>query len=184
MDSADRLRAANVPRVATLAQSYYPNYPVEQLIEHPGNPRRGDVDAIAESITANGFYGAVLVQSSSLHVIAGNHRLRAARANGIENLPVLMIDVDDDRAKRILLADNRTSDVAMMDDELLRQLLEDLNVTDDELAGTGYGIDDLRGLLAKLDLDAPGEFPTVDEQAETAYRCPSCGYEWNGLPRS
>lgn len=37
--------------------------PVDALEPHPDNPRRGDVDAIAESIRHNGFFGAVLVQA-------------------------------------------------------------------------------------------------------------------------
>jgi len=27
---------------------------------------------------------------------------------------------------------------------------------------------------------APSEFPEYDENLETAYCCPKCGYEWSG----
>ena len=36
---------------------------------HPDNPRVHDEDALDESLEANGFYGAVLVQKSTGHVI-------------------------------------------------------------------------------------------------------------------
>lgn len=166
-----------------MVQQFVDAYPVADLVEHPENPRRGDVDAIARSIAANGFYGAVLIQQSSRRVLAGNHRLRAAREQGLDVLPVIVIDVDDDRARRILLADNRTSDLGSYDDELLRLLLVELAETVDALDGTGYAPDDLTALLDRLERDAPDEFPAFDEDAEVEHRCPACGYEWRGLAR-
>jgi len=49
-----------------------------------------------------------------------------------------------------LLADNRTSDLATYDDEVLVQLLE-AAAADDDLIGTGYDGDDLDDLLAVFD---------------------------------
>jgi ParB-like chromosome segregation protein Spo0J len=164
-----------------LVQRFVAEYPTGDLVEHPENPRRGDVDAIARSIDSNGFYGTIVVQESTGRVLAGNHRLRAARSAGLDVVPVVVIDVDDDRARRILLADNRTSDLGTYDDELLRNLLAELAATVDELQGTGYSPDDLTALLERLDRDAPDEFPAFDEDAEVEHRCPACGYEWSGM---
>jgi hypothetical protein len=50
------------------------------------------------------------------YVLAGNHRLQAARAQSIARVPVIFVDVDDDAARRILLVDNRTNDLAEYDD--------------------------------------------------------------------
>src|SRR6516225_797950 len=94
--------------------------PVGELVEHPENPRRGNVEVIAESIAGNGFFGSLIVQRSTHHVLVGNHRLAAARQLGMATVPVLWVDVDDDRARRILVADNRTAELASWDDvELL-----------------------------------------------------------------
>lgn len=117
-----------------MKQQWRAAIPVTELTEHPDNPRRGDVDAIAESIDAHGFYGAVLVQQSTGHVIAGNHRLRAAIASGLGKVPGIVIDVDDDEARRIMLHDNRTSDLGGYDDPTLLAVLRSLS----ELTGTGY----------------------------------------------
>ena len=92
---------------------------VERLVPHPENPRRGNVDAVVESIRTNGFYGALVVQRSTRHVLAGNHRLLAARQLGMDEDPVAWVDCDDERARRILVADNRSSDLAVWDDEAL-----------------------------------------------------------------
>lgn len=119
---------------------------VTSLKPHPENPRRSNLTAIKDSIAANGFYGALIAQRSTGHVLAGNHRLQAVSELGWTEVPVLWVDCDDAAAKRILVADNRTTDVATYDDKALLDLLESLPT----LEGTGYDADDLDDLLATL----------------------------------
>jgi len=116
-------------------QSYDPAVPIDTLTPHPLNPRQGDIGAIHQSITANGFYGAVIVQKSTGYIIAGNHRWKAAQHAGMTTIPAHVIDVDDDRARRILLADNRTNDLASYDDSALLDILQDLRTETGTLAG-------------------------------------------------
>lgn len=132
----------------TLAPQEYDVTSVEELRMHPQNPRQGDVDLIASSVDVNGFYGAVIAQRSTGYVLAGNHRLLAAQKLGIPVLPVIWLDVDDDAARRILLVDNRASDVASMDDEQLVALLREIGTE-----GTGFTEDDLAKLLGDDDSD-------------------------------
>jgi DNA modification methylase len=101
-------------------------------------------------IEENGWYGVIVAQRSSGRILAGNHRWRAAKAAGMSELPVAYLDVDDDRAERILLADNRSNDLASYDDHALADLLQTLTATDDGLLGTGYDGDDLDQLLRDL----------------------------------
>lgn len=131
-----------------LTQQQYDIVSVDELTTHPDNARRGDVDAIADSIDAHGFYGACIVQRSTGFVVVGNHRLLAARQRHIAKLPVIFIDVDDDEARRIMLVDNRSNDVAAYDDNALVALLQSL---DGDLLGTGFDDDDLAELLADAD---------------------------------
>jgi len=116
---------------------------------HPDNPRRGDVEAIRASIRANGFYGALVVQRSSGFILAGNHRFMAAEAEGLDRVPVIYVDAGDDDAKAILVGDNRLSDLAENDPELLAALLQAIQAGERGLAGTGYSDDDLAELLAQ-----------------------------------
>jgi ParB-like chromosome segregation protein Spo0J len=110
---------------------------MDAIRRHPKNPRRGNVDAIASSIEHNGFHGAVIVQRSTRYILAGNHRYEALKRAGASLVPVLWVDVDDRTARRILLADNKTNDVAGYDDIALAELL-DAARTEGDLAGTGY----------------------------------------------
>jgi len=155
--------------------------PIDDLIRHPETPRRGDIPAISASIEVNGWYGAVVAQSSTRHVLAGNNRMEAARRLGMTDLPVHWLDVDDATARRIMLADNRTSDLATYDDAVLVQLLE-AAAADDDLFGTGYDGDDLDELLG-----APPDFAPIDDPGDRLDQrnpttCPECGYEWRVGP--
>lgn len=111
---------------------------VDDLTQHPENANNGDVEAISESIEVNGLYQPLLVQRSTGHIIAGNHRFIAALELGFHTVPVIYLDVDDDHARRIMLVDNRTARLGMDDEAQLVNLLDHLYATDLGLAGTGY----------------------------------------------
>lgn len=116
---------------------------VSQLKPHPENPRQGNVNAIQQSITENGFYGALVVQRSTGYVLAGNHRLKAAKRAGLKQVPVLWVDVDDWTAKRILIADNRASDLAGYQESALSDLLAQIQAQQGDLTGTLFSPVDL-----------------------------------------
>lgn len=123
------------------------NVPVDNLTLHPANARQGDIGAIMESIQVNGWFGSIVVQESTGHILAGNHRFEAATELGFETIPdVIFVDVDDEQAIKILLADNKTSDDAIYNDQMLLDLLRAVP----DLEGTGYNQTDLDALDALL----------------------------------
>lgn len=134
--------------------------PIDSIKPHPRNPRRGDIDVIVESIHVNGFFGAIIVQESTGVILAGNHRWKAARKAGMSEVPVMMADVTDEQALKILLADNRTSDVAGYDMDSLTGLLRDV-LAQDDLMGTGWSADDLDRMVAEAS-DLPVEVEEKD----------------------
>lgn len=131
---------------------------VSDLTLHPDNPRQGDVTSIVESINTNGWYGTIVAQRSTGFVLAGNHRLKAAQQIGISEVPVYWVDVDDKAARRILLADNRTAELATYDDEQLVELLTSV-LEDDDLVGTGWTEDDIELLASAIEpVQGEGEY--------------------------
>lgn len=147
--------------------------PVDRLKRHPRNPRRGNVDAIKDSIDINGWYGSLIVQRNTGHILVGNHRYEAAKAAGAESVSVTWVDIDNDQALRIMLADNRASDVAENDTEALVEILNAL----DGLQGTIYSQSDLDELMAQLDYSAAiRELPDEFEVANRETVCPNCGH--------
>lgn len=98
--------------------------PLLSLNHYAKNPRRGDVQAIKGSIVANGIFRPVIVNKGTYtdkpnEILAGNHTVKAIRELAEENpddlrwqqVEVWMVDVDSERAARIVLADNRTADL-------------------------------------------------------------------------
>jgi hypothetical protein len=160
------------------------------------NPRRGDVAAIKASLLANELYKPLVVNRGTrtgraYEVLAGNHTLMAARELFTADpddarwsaLDCYVIDVDDQRASRIVLVDNKTGQLGGFDEETLAQLLV-INLGSD-LTGTGYSdaeLSDLSALLASPDLGPlteelsghdpelsgqPGVGPAQDEDHES-----------------
>lgn len=169
---------ASVPRpdsrAVKIASQSYEIRAISSLQPHPKNPRRGNVGAIGESLEANDFYGAAIVQKSTNFILVGNHRYKSAVEKGLREIPVIVVDVDDEKAERIMLADNRIADLANYDDRALLALLANRA---DGLTGTGFGDQDLAKLSAKV--SPPETFPEFNGQVTVKYRCPSCSFEWS-----
>ena len=126
--------------------------PVTELKGYDKNPRKGNVKAIAESLEINKQYRPIVVQESTKKILAGNHTWLAAKSLGWKEIAVVYVDVNDEEAKRIVLADNRTNDLADYDGQILAELLRDLGTSD----GTGYSASDMEAILNATmeDLDA------------------------------
>lgn len=159
-----------------IANQEYGLASVDSLRLHPKNPKKGNVDAIGQSLEENDFYGAILVQKSTGYMLAGNHRWKSAREKGLREVPVIYIDCDDAKAEKILLADNRIADLGTYDDSILLMLLEERS-KEGSLAGTGYGDADLERMKQKL--STPEQFPEFDEQVKVHYKCPRCLFTWS-----
>lgn len=154
------------------------------------NPRVGNVDVIKGSLRAHSQYKPVLVNKGTHtgrpnEVLAGNHTIKAIRDLAEEfpederwqNVDVWEIDVDDDRAARIVVADNRTSELGSTDDETLLELLTKLNDSEAGLEGTAYeeydlsALDYLYGGDGQDDFDAsgPSDEDILDESDQAAW---------------
>ena len=151
--------------------------PIDSLRPHPDNPRRGQIEPIAASLQMHGQYRPLVCQLDGT-VLAGNHTLAAARALGWSHVAATMLDVDDETARRILLVDNRTSDLATYDDRELVRLLDELTHTEAGLAGTAFDDAELQRLLAVLEpVPIDDVLSPFDRSAE--HHCPFCDATWH-----
>jgi DNA modification methylase len=143
--------------------------PIAELQCFEGNPRRGDLTQIAESLEANGLYKPILVNAGTLtgrpnEILAGNHTMIGARQLGWEEIACTVVDVDDQQARKIVAADNRLADLGGYDPEELYVLLDGL----DDLYGSGYDLqflEELQRSLIILDpLTDPDDAPPLPEE--------------------
>lgn len=155
------------------------------------NPRLGDVDAIVGSLKANGQFKPIVVNRGTHtgrpdEVLAGNHTLKAFRQLSEQNpfdnswtmILAHIVDVDEDMANRIVLADNRTFEMGEgADDEIVLELLGQVGTT-----GTGYTDEDFDKLEAAFgstkDVSPDeGETPESEpDKPDLSQRDPAIGY--------
>lgn len=159
--------------------------PLAELTPHPGNARQGNVPMIVDSLRMNGQYRALVVNLGTrtgrpMEILAGHHVALAAAELGWSEVAVQLVDVGDEAATRILLADNRANDLAGYDERLLAELLTDLP----DLDGTGYDPADLELILSRVNADMD-VFPDYDaggdddgDGAGEEIACPQCGHTW------
>src|SRR5699024_2582764 len=121
----------------------------------------GDTESIAQSLRSNGAYKPIVVNKGTHtgrpnEVLAGNHTLKAHQLlveqgeTQFENIATWVVDVTNEQANRIVLADNRTADLGSYDNQNLLLLLQEIG---DDLDGTGYEPED-KDMLKDL-LDEP-----------------------------
>lgn len=137
--------------------------PIATLVPWPGNPRANAkaVDKVAESIRRFGFAAPIVARLANRQVIAGHTRLLAARKLGLEQVPVRFLDLDEQQAHALSLADNRTGEIAEWNDEALAEVLRDLQAQEVDIAGLGWNEKELASLLGESPganpLPAPGD---------------------------
>ena len=110
----------------------------------PYNPRRiseHDLEGLRRSLRFFGAVEPIVVNRRSGHIVGGHQRVRAAEAEGIENLPVVYVDLDDPSEKQLNLALNRVT--GEWDTDLLSKVLADLKEMGADLELTGFRDDEL-----------------------------------------
>lgn len=144
--------------------------PADLAVYHR-NPRKGDLGVIAASLKVHGQYRPIVANIGSYtdrpgEVLAGNHTLMAFRDLQAsypadprwEKILVHWVDVDEDRAARIVLADNRTAQLGGLDSDTLYGLLGDVA----DLEGSGYDQAYL-DMLSELDSGPPAHADHVSD---------------------
>lgn len=102
---------------------------ITTLTELPGNPRKGNVDAITASYNEFGQLKPIVIKENgdgTSTVIAGNHQVRAAKQLGWTHIAAVPFEADETRAVAFALADNRISELGHTDQSLAADLLFDV----------------------------------------------------------
>lgn len=130
----------------------------ERLVPFAGNPRRGDVAAIRDSLLRHGQYRPIVVRpyGEKMQILAGNHTFAAACELAWASIAVTVIQVGDEEAARIVAWDNRAADLGGYDEQALGELLGRV----EDLGGTGYNQEQLGAVLDRL-TEAPPAYGVV-----------------------
>ena len=122
---------------------------VSNLIPYINNPRNNvdAIDKVASSIKEFGFKNPIVVDKDNV-IINGHTRLLASKKLGLEEVPVIKADdLTEAQVKAFRIADNKTSEYAEWDEDLLKLELEQLKDIDFNLECTGFNIEDIEQML-------------------------------------
>ena len=110
---------------------------ISDLKKYKNNPRNNDnaVEAVAESIKEFGFKVPIIVDKNNV-IVAGHTRVLAAEELGLDKVPCIIADdLTEEQINAFRLADNRVSELASWDFELLSEELLQIENIDMELFG-------------------------------------------------
>jgi ParB-like chromosome segregation protein Spo0J len=162
---------------------------IDTLIPHPRNYNQhppAQIEGLAASLRQFGQVRPIVVHGDT--IVAGHGVYLAAQHLGYTSLRVTHLPDDwtEEQAMAYLVADNETRRGAEPDDAELAVLLDELQQADFDIAAMGFDEAEYDALLDGLtpqEVDAPEGFGEYDEDIETDYCCPKCGYEWSGKPK-
>ncbi len=154
--------------------------PASELRPSPHNWRthpREQLDALRGVLAEVGYAGAAIARElpdGSLELIDGHAR---AEVSGDATVPVLILDVNEDEAKKILATFDPLGAMATADAAKLDELLREVQTSNQDVAS----------MLDKLAQDngiVPPDFQpaSIDEQGKLDEKakvtCPECGHEF------
>lgn len=132
------------------------NLPVDELVAYEKNARthsEKQLSQLKKSIEQNGFLVPIIIDEENL-ILAGHGRAEAARRLGMNKVPcVKSNNLTEEQKRAFILADNKISDNAGWDDDLLSAELAALQELDFELGDLGFSDAELKKLDVFLDAD-------------------------------
>lgn len=110
---------------------------LSEIQPYGNNPRRNDnaVEAVAESIRQFGFKVPIVIDKNNV-IVCGHTRMKAAQRLHMDSVPcVVADDLTDAQVKAFRLADNKVSELASWDEDLLSFELDEIPEIDMEAFG-------------------------------------------------
>jgi hypothetical protein len=147
--------------------------PISRLTPAPYNPRKPLTKSaranLRKSLETFGLVEPLIWNERTGHVVGGHARLAILREMGIEDVPVSVVQLDDDRERALNIMLNNLEAQGRYDPELLRTILEPLKDRP-EFELTGF----LPSILSTLNFQ-PAELdfdPTHRESVEVTLEIP------------
>lgn len=130
---------------------------LSEIFPYYDNPRDNTnaVEPTKESIKRFGFVKPILVDKAGV-IIAGHTRYVAAYQLGMEFVPVVYSDMDDEMAKKYRILDNKLAEKSSFDEDQLLEELRNMKVPTDMQA---FFFEDINQML-NFSLDS------INQQAE------------------
>ena len=115
---------------------------LSELRSNPYQPRKifdqEALDELTQSIKEHGVFQPIIIKPSikGYEIVAGERRVKASRQAGLEEIPAIVREFNDDEMMEIALLENlqRENLTCIEEAEAYRKIATSLNLTQDELA--------------------------------------------------
>lgn len=144
------------------------NKKLEELKPYENNPRFNDdaVEYVANSIKEFGFRVPIVIDKNNT-IVAGHTRYKASLELGLEEVPcVVADDLTEEQIKAFRLADNKVSEKASWNFELLDEEMEDIDINMED-----FGFEDINIEWDNIDDLTEKNY---EEPTHTMLECPKC----------
>ena len=131
---------------------------IDSISNHSKNPKQHpekQLRLLEESIKRFGWTNPVILSADNV-ILAGHARVKAAISAGNDTVPCIRTKLTGAEADAYLIADNRISDLAPYDRDILAELLGEL--PDDLAELTGFDSSDIDALLKGEDISEIDKF--------------------------
>ncbi len=124
------------------------------------NPRNnaGAVEEVKRSIEKYGFNVPLVLDRDGV-IIAGHTRYKAMLQIGAKKIPSVYVDMDKKKAKEYRIADNKVSELASWDKDMLKAEMREFDL--DDLV-PGFSQKEMDAMIGGIDL-SDIEMPTMEE---------------------
>lgn len=140
---------------------------VSELQPYENNPRKNEsaVPYVAESIKRYGFKVPIVIDKDGV-IVAGHTRYLASIELGLKTVPCIVADdLTEEQIKEFRLVDNKTSEFAGWDFDMLSEELQEL-----DFDAETFGFD-----MPEVDIDSFFEEHEPKEKKPEQIQCPHCG---------
>lgn len=152
---------------------------INELVPYVNNARTHNKEQITKlrsSLREFGFINPILIDKDK-NIIAGHGRVLAAKEEGINEVPCVLVEhLTDAQKKAYIIADNKLALDAGWDDELLALEIQGLKDLDFDVNFTGFDAAEIDDLFSKVhdkeikedDFDVEGELkePALSKQKD------------------
>lgn len=133
------------------------NVPVGDIVPYESNPRKNDkaVDIVSKSIKEFGFLVPIILDNKNI-VVCGHTRLKAALKLGLNEVPCIYAEnLTKAQIKAFRIMDNKSSEYATWDLDMLKEELIDLRGLNFDLDLTGLSEVELNKLVPEEFQETP-----------------------------
>lgn len=137
---------------------------------------KNQLKKLQESISEFGFLTPCLIDQD-FNLIAGHGRVEAAKALGMKEVPCVFIEeLTEQQRKAYILADNKLSELAEWDLEILNQELAELSEAGMDITLVGFELNN--EITQELNDGVEISIESLGDE-NFKYECPECGFRFD-----